>query len=94
MQHPTGVGITGDAVIGSRCTVHTGCTVARSDEGAPVLGDDVIIAPGARVIGTVNVDDGCHVAANAVLVRSIPGPWMVLGGVPAKAIRERQRLAQ
>jgi hypothetical protein len=32
--------------------------------------------------------------SDAVLVRSIPGAWMVIGGVPAKAIRERQRLAQ
>jgi serine O-acetyltransferase len=87
--HPTGIVITDKASIGSRCTVHS-CTIGSSTDGSPVIGDDVSIAPGARVLGDVRVDDGCHVAANAVLTRSIPGTWKVLAGVPARAIRERE----
>ncbi|MEV4420655.1 hypothetical protein AB0L40_11875 [Patulibacter sp. NPDC049589] len=52
-----------------------------------MLGDDVQIAPGARVLGDVHVDDGCHVAANAVLTASIPGKFYVLAGVPARRLR-------
>lgn len=87
--HPTGIVITDKAHIGSRCTIHS-CTIGGSSKGSPVIGDDVSIAPGARILGDVHVDNGCHVAANAVLTHSVPGTWKVLAGVPARVIRERE----
>lgn len=83
--HPTGIVIADSAVIGSRSTIHP-CTIGRSPEGSPVIGDDVQIAPGARVLGNVRVDNGCHIAANAVMTRSIPGERITLAGVPARPI--------
>jgi serine O-acetyltransferase len=87
--HPTGIVITGEAVIGSRCTIHP-CTIGGSAKGSPVIGDDVAIAPGARILGDIRVDDGCHIAANAVLRRSTPEAWAILGGVPARQIGSRR----
>jgi serine O-acetyltransferase len=87
--HPTGIVITGEAVIGARCTIHP-CTIGGSAKGSPIIGDDVAIAPGARILGDVHVDDGCHIAANAVLRRSTPEPWAILAGVPARQIGSRR----
>lgn len=87
--HPTGVVITGEAVIGCRSTIHP-CTIGGSSKGSPIIGDDVAIAPGARILGNVRVDDGCHIAANAVLRHSTPGAWMILAGVPARPIGSRR----
>jgi serine O-acetyltransferase len=90
--HPTGIVITDRATIGKRCTIYS-CTIGSSPEGSPVIGNDVSIAPGARILGNVQIDDGCHVAANAVLAHSVPGAWKVLAGVPAKATRDICRAA-
>jgi serine O-acetyltransferase len=49
--HPTGIVITDKTKIGSRFTVHR-CTIGSSPDGSPIIGDDVSIAPGARVLAT------------------------------------------
>jgi serine O-acetyltransferase len=89
ITHPTGIVVTNEAVIGARCTIHA-CTIGGSAKGSPVIGDDVAIAPGARILGDVHVDDGCHIAANAVLRRSTPEAWAILAGVPARQIGSRR----
>jgi serine O-acetyltransferase len=87
LLHPTGIVIAEAAVIGSYCTIHSCTTIGEALNGAPVIGDNVAIAPGARILGNVWVDDGCHVGANAVLTRSLPGEGMVIAGVPARRLR-------
>jgi serine O-acetyltransferase len=89
--HPTGIVVTDKANIGAGCTIHGSVTVGSSGAGSPVIGDQVQLAPGARVLGNVRIDNGCHVAANAVLVETIPGEWQVLGGVPARFLRSVER---
>jgi len=87
IYHPSGIVISDEATIGSHCTIQSCITIGRRT----VIGDQVEIGPGARVLPDVTIDDGCHLAANAVLVRSIPGAWTVLAGVPAKPLRPRER---
>lgn len=50
--------------------------------------DDVWIGTGARILDGVRVGTGAIVAAGAVVVRDVP-PFTIVGGVPAKVIRER-----
>jgi serine O-acetyltransferase len=55
--------------------------------------DDVVLFPGARVLGRVGklvVARGTIVAANAVLLRST-GPDEIWGGIPARKIGMRLR---
>lgn len=82
--HPTGVVIAHDAVIGARCTIHQGVTIGGDPAGAPHIGADVNLGPGARVLGPVHVDDGCRVGANAVVTRTVRGRGIKLLGVPAR----------
>lgn len=89
LYHPAGVVISEQSRIGSFCTIQSCTTIGRETE----VGDFVEIGPGARVLATVKVDEGCHLAANAVLSRSVPGPWMVLAGIPARQLRPRERPA-
>jgi serine O-acetyltransferase len=55
--------------------------------GVPVIGNDVFVATGAKVLGGVTVGDGCVIGANAVVVRSMP-PRSIAAGVPARIVRE------
>lgn len=59
------------------------------NESAPVsLGSDVWIGARAVVLGGVRIGHGAVVAAGAVVTRDVE-PYSVVGGVPARPIRER-----
>jgi serine O-acetyltransferase len=86
-----GVVIHPEARIGARCLIGQHVTIGgRSGyKGAPWIGDEVLIAPGAKILGPIVVGDGAIVGANAVVLRSV-GPGEVVGGIPAKPLRASQ----
>ncbi len=53
-----------------------------------VIGNDVWIGEGAKLIGGVTIGDGAIIAAGAVVTADVP-PYSIVGGVPAKTIRMR-----
>jgi acetyltransferase-like isoleucine patch superfamily enzyme len=61
-------------------------TVDQAYTGRPiVIGDNVWIGAGARVLGGVTIGDRAVVAAGAVVTRDV-APGGVVGGVPAKPL--------
>jgi phosphonate metabolism protein (transferase hexapeptide repeat family) len=52
------------------------------------IGNDVWIGHGVIVLPNVKVGDGAVLAAGAVVTRDVE-PYTIVGGVPARAIRER-----
>jgi serine acetyltransferase/thymidylate kinase len=89
MAHPYGIVIHADTVIGHRVTVMQQVTLGAKDRGvhaAPVIGDDVYIGAGAKVLGAVRVGHGAVIGANAVVTRDVPSYCTVVGAnriVPA-----------
>lgn len=53
-----------------------------------VIGNDVWIATGARILKGVSIGDGAVIAAGAVVTDPVP-PYAIVGGIPARAIGER-----
>ena len=88
--------------IGDRVKIYPGVTVGRADIYRPaeqsafegvIIEDDVILSPGARVLGkegVLNVRRGTVVGANAVLLQST-GEWEIWAGVPARCVGLRDR---
>lgn len=54
------------------------------------IGDRVWIAEGAVVLGGVSIGEGAVVAAGAIVTKDV-APFTVVGGTPARPIRERSR---
>jgi len=82
LPHPYGITIHPQAVIGRRVTVMQQATIGGRPEAyalAPIIGDDVYIGAGARVLGDVRVADRAVIAANAVVTRDVPPGSTVVG---------------
>lgn len=54
------------------------------------IGNDVWIGAGAIILRGVTIGHGAVVAANAVVTRDV-GPRVIVAGVPARLLRERER---
>jgi serine O-acetyltransferase len=76
-----------DARIGRNCRLHS-CTIGEVLGESPVIGDNVHIGPGARILGGITVGDRVVVAANAVVVKDVP-EGVTVGGVPARVLNSK-----
>ena len=75
------------AVIGNNCEIMHGVTIGNNilkdrDEVA-VIGNEVMLCAGAKIIGDVKIGDNVVVGANAVVTKDVESDSIV-GGVPAK----------
>lgn len=78
-------------VIGENCTIyqHTtfGAAHGENDEdGAPTLGNNVMVGVGATLLGPVNIGNNVSIAAHAVVLHDVPDNAVVTG-IPAEIKR-------
>lgn len=91
LPHTVGT-VLGAESIGDNATILQGVTLgtAEPDNGftlalRPVIGNNVTIGAGAKVIGCVIVGDHAKIGANAVVLQDVPA-YCVAVGVPARVI--------
>ncbi len=81
--HSGGIVASADAVIGKNCNINHGVTVGITYggkyPGAPVIGDNVYIGPGAFVIGGIEIGNNVAIGANTVVNKPIPDDAVVVG---------------
>lgn len=73
--------------IGKNCWINQQVTIGFSSKDVcPVIGDNVTINAGAKVIGGILIGSNSVVGANAVVVKNVPENCVVVG-VPAYIIK-------
>ena len=76
-------------IIGNNCNIQQGVTIGNMNrgkrKGSPMIGDNVLIGAGAKIIGNVKVGNNVAIGANAVVVDDIPDNAVVVG-IPAKIV--------
>lgn len=82
------------AAIGRNCMIGQNTTIGGKSGWyeMPVIGDNVHISAGARILGLVRIGNNVIIGANAVVVKDVPDNCIV-AGIPAKIIKEDISLA-
>ena len=73
--------------IGENCWINQQVTIGYNGHGnPPVIGDNVMITCGAKVLGSITVGDNAVIGANAVVVKDVEN-GAIMGGIPARKIK-------
>jgi len=70
--HFGGIVISNSTIIGDYCNLSQNITIGADKTGAPVIGDNVYIAPGAVIFGKIRVGDNVKIGANCVVYKNVP----------------------
>lgn len=73
-----GIVVSHHAVIGKNCRIYHQVTIGETGRGAPVIGDDVVIGAGAKVVGPVQVGDRARIGPGCVVMEDVPADALVL----------------
>jgi hypothetical protein len=92
ISHFDGIGVNAQCVIGKNCNISQGVTLGQANrgkmEGSPIVGDNVYIGPGAKIVGAVSIGDDVAIGANCVVTKDVPDGAVVVG-VPGRVISHR-----
>ena len=74
--HYGGITVSSQAVLGRDCNLSQNITIGVSGgggkRGAPTIGYNVYIAPGARLFGKITIGNNVKIGANAVIHKDLP----------------------
>lgn len=91
IMHGSGIVIGPRCRIGNNFTIYQGVTIGQSQPYSPgqssIIGDNVALYAGAKIIGNIQIGDNVKVGANAVVVDDLQSN-AVYAGVPARLVRE------
>jgi len=94
IDHFGGIVISGYAKFGDNCRIRDGVVVGLrrvEDKCAPIVGNNVDIGSGAKLLGQIKIGDNVLIGANAVVLCDVPDNSIAVG-VPA-VVKSRQTLA-
>lgn len=87
IDHFGGIVISGYAQFGDNCRIRNGVVVGLSrveEPIAPIIGHNVDIGTGAKLLGPITIGNNVRIGANAVVVHSVPDDHVAVG-VPARS---------
>ena len=86
-----GILISSSSVLGENCTIYSGVFIAHKandkNAGAPVIGNNVVLMSGCKVLGGITIGNNSTIGANSVVIIDVPAETIATG-VPAKNFRK------
>ncbi len=86
--HSVGLVVNKSVRGGANVILEGSVTIGAEKDRSPVLGDNVFVGSGARVIGGVSIGSDVRIGANAVVVHDVPDGATAVG-VPARVVKTR-----
>lgn len=87
IQHGFATIITAEK-IGKNAKIFQQVTIGYNEDKLPILGDNVEVCCGAKVIGGVNIGNNVTIGAQALVVKDVVDN-VVVGGVPARVLKTK-----
>lgn len=87
-----GIFITDTSEIGENVTIFQQVTIGLKDfsgDRGPIIGNNVVIGTGAKIIGPVKIGNNVKIGANCIVVKDIPDNATVVMQEPRIIIKER-----
>ena len=89
IDHGTGIVIGETAEIGKNVTLYQGVTLGGTgkEKGKrhPTIGNNVVVATGAKVLGSFKVGDHAKIGAGSVVLKEVP-PYATVVGIPGRIV--------
>jgi len=89
IDHGTGIVIGETAEIGNNVTLYQGVTLGGTGKEAgkrhPTVGNNVVVATGAKVLGSFKVGDYAKIGAGSVVLKEVP-PYATVVGIPGRIV--------
>lgn len=81
-------------VIGKNCIIAQNVTIGGrvNQPDVPVLGNNVFVGAGAKILGPVKIGDNAKIGANAVVVQDVPSNATAVG-IPARIVSKAETAA-
>ena len=91
IDHFGGIIVSGNARFGDNCRIRNGVVVGLKNTDnptAPVIGDNVDIGAGAKLLGNIRIGNNVTIGANAVVLCDVPDNSIAIG-IPARVISKQ-----
>jgi len=89
IDHGTGIVIGETAELGKNVTLYQGVTLGGTgkEKGKrhPTIGNNVVVASGAKVLGSFSVGDHAKIGAGSVVLKEVPA-YATVVGIPGKVV--------
>lgn len=83
-----GIVVSHNAVVGKDCRIYHQVTIGEGHDGAPKIGDHVVIGAGSKIVGNITIGDYVKIGVGCVISQDIPSHALVLAGCPDVIIKE------
>jgi serine O-acetyltransferase len=97
VYHPNGLVISPKSKLGKNACVHSDVVFGKSMGDwrveAPVIGDDVTLGTGVKLLGEITIGSRVMVGANSVVLHDLPDDC-VAAGIPAKVLKRTGAAAE
>jgi serine O-acetyltransferase len=78
-----------DVKMGENCSIGPGVLIGTKGvghKGVPVIGNNVYIGTGAKVLGNIKIGNNVKIGANSVVIKDVPDGATVVG-IPGKVVK-------
>lgn len=91
IDHGMGIVIGETCNIGNNVTIYQGVTLGGTGKERgkrhPDIGDNVLIAAGAKVLGNIEVGSNVNIGANSVVLKDVPD-YSTVVGIPGRIVKQ------
>ena len=84
-----GIIVSHNAIVGKNIRIFHQVTIGEGRNGAPIIGDNVVIGAGAKLIGGIHIGNNVKIAAGCVVMQDIPDNAVVLPSELRIIVREK-----